>query len=194
MKTLKDDSDRDTAKPVDKAEQKVGRPEDKPYSGVLAEPIVIDWAKDNFVDNFLVDYMEKVNALFDHFQVAQGNFPLLALELAHRHVPGFRLQKPAGAPERWSLSQQARLIHAVRRYQAGKRGSGASVSAACRHIAAAGSFEKASAGTLERRYYAAIKNDEFVRVAKNLKDSIDSGRITGHDELVALIMDMFLRE
>jgi hypothetical protein len=126
--------------------------------------------------------------------VQHGNFAGLAFALANRHVPGFRFQKPAGAHESWSLSKQARLLLAVHRYRDGKHGGGASVSAACRDIAAAGTFGNALAGTLERQYYTAVKNDNFLRFSAYIKGLEDSGEIVVRDELTKFILDTFLRE
>jgi hypothetical protein len=116
------------------------------------------------------EFFDRIDALFDHFQVERWNHVKLALALATRHVPGFRLQKPAGAPQRCLPLKRALLVREVHRYQAGKSGSGASVSVACRHVAAVGDFGKASARTLERQYYAAIKDDLVMEAADALAD------------------------
>ena len=100
QKTSKDDLNRDSAEPADEVERKVGQPGDKPYSGILAQPIVLDLKKRDLAASLPVDLEKKCAALFDHFQVEHGNFARLASALASRHVPGFRFQKSAGAPTR----------------------------------------------------------------------------------------------
>jgi hypothetical protein len=175
QKISKDDLDRNIAEPAVEAEQKAGWPGDKSYTGVLAQPMVLDLSEGANAAG-LEAFLERVVALFDHFQVERGDFVKLTFELATRHVPGFRFRNPPGAPRRWPPLKYALLIRAVHRYQAGKSGSGASVSAACRRIATAGNFGKTSARAIERRYYAAIKDHEVMELANELADMYAADR------------------
>jgi hypothetical protein len=128
------------------------------YAGILAKPVVLDESLCPGLDQL----GPKIAALFDHFNVERWNFVALSMELAHRHVPGFAFQKSAGAPVRWSPFNQVHLIRAVSRHQT----ASINITAACQCIAEAGTFGKASARTLERRYYAAKNDKKIIRMAE----------------------------
>ena len=138
----------------------------KPYGGILKKPIILD--PDCNLPG-IETLGPKMDALFDHFGVERSDYTSLCWALAFEHVPGFSFRRPAGAPEVWQPVKLALLVWAVRRFQAGKQGAAATVQAACQHIAASyGLRGNPSAGTISRRYYAALKDENVVELADNL--------------------------
>jgi hypothetical protein len=66
------------------------------YRGVLAKPMKLD---DGFEATF-DDYIERVAALFEHYNIAPGDptaWMELAMRLAHSHVPGVRWKAGRGS-------------------------------------------------------------------------------------------------
>lgn len=53
------------------------------------------------------EMFSKLPALFEAHGVQPGNWMALAIELAKTHVPGFRVNNPPGAPNKWGLMEKA---------------------------------------------------------------------------------------
>src|SRR5512133_3793892 len=100
-------------------------PSARPYTGLLVKPMILP--KEGLGD--LVGFLDRIVALFDHYEVEHWNWQRLCLELASRHVPGFRFQSAPGAPEQWWSLRKALLIMMVNRERAGKLGRAGSISA-----------------------------------------------------------------
>lgn len=98
----------------------------KNYTGPLAKPILIA----NAGDDTLLPRLEKLEILFQHYDLGPNDWPQLAFALALRHVPGFKekIDNRKGAPHR--LRGLATIAAVVQRL-----GLADSDAAACRFIA-----------------------------------------------------------
>jgi hypothetical protein len=162
----------------------------KAYSGVLAKPMVIPDEsatpvasvlsmrplsptvvasnESNASGDFLA-FIERIEALFDHYGVKDWDWVTLCLEMATQHVPGFSYQRPSGRPEKWLPLRRALLVAMVERERAGKSGRAASVSAACGALEKAGVFGRVTtAERLRSQYYAGLCDRGLANVIERL--------------------------
>jgi hypothetical protein len=133
---------------------------DKPYTGMLAQPMA-KWSIFDRPTNEEIDALieEKFKALFEHFGIDQTEafrfgpkkasaWANLAFSLAHRHVPGFRgPPRERGRPPERKLDDSTLFLHV----ELLKRREGLSKSKAIKVIANQGVVE-GTQSALDKRY------------------------------------------
>lgn len=115
---------------------------------------------------------EKLQLLFDHYGVDQGNFYALAMSMALDLVPGFQLATEVtrtGAPKKWNAIASGYLVVELERLR--EQNKRLSVKAAAANLAKRAPWKDIIRGenvaeTL-RQQYAATKNDKWANVCRD---------------------------
>jgi hypothetical protein len=146
------------------------------YTGKLAKPIVSKqlglFATDADIKaealRITTEKVNKISALFALHGVELNDWMNLAFELAEAHVPGFKVNKPAGRPTVWGKYYEAEFKLTVDSMKAANHGM--TVTTAIRRVMKLDSWSVKTKGmkiaALSKHYYAADP-----RVVAMMKDA-----------------------
>lgn len=167
----------------------------KGYAGKLARPVRVkvgeltldeagsDEAREAFAQKVanehnlsVIERGVKLYLLCDHYGVERGDWFNLAWELAHAHVPGFRVEdeKSSGRPKEWDM---VRLLFLWWKVQEGRRKNPRrSVSEACKRLAddpdLAKMLRNAKQKTLQHQYEKALHSPLVIVLQKRTHEEV----------------------